>query len=154
MHRSIKKKRLGGYVPPSRKEKVTPRQLTERALRVARRTYTGYKGTSCIKWTLTAAWFGCRVERSYLQAPAGHPIRVGLGLAGKRLGSKGQARPFGRWGLGRAEVSPLVRKGSMPMSAPVPWGMQRGRGVSGPLAKMCETQWRSHVVTHTSCGMR
>lgn len=44
--------------------------------------------------------------------------------------------------------------GSYAYPVPLPWGMQRGRGVSGPLAKMCETKWRSHVVTHTSCGMR
>lgn len=112
-----------------------------------------------------AAWFGCRVERPYLQVPAAHPIRVGLGLAGKRLGSKGQARPFGyaaaydrmlgRWGLGSADKLPIgAGSGSYASPAPLPWGMQRGRGVSGPLAKMCETQWRSHVVTHTSCDMR
>lgn len=74
-----------------------------------------------------------------LQAPAGHPIRVGLGLAGKRLGSKGQARPFGyaaaydrmlgRWGLGSADKLPIgAGSGSYASPAPLPWGMQRGRG--------------------------
>ena len=36
-----------------------------------------------------AAWFGCRVERSYLQVPAGHPIRAGL-VSMKSLWGRGE----------------------------------------------------------------
>jgi hypothetical protein len=63
-----------------------------------------------------------------------------------RLGSKGAGTPFGRWGLGSAEGSPMARKGSMP------YPRHRQRDATGErsvsLAKI------GVVLPRTSCGQR
>lgn len=79
-------------------------------------------------------------------------------LRWRRLGFKGQARPLGfaaaydrmqgRWGLGRAKVSPLVRKGSMPVSAPRPEGCN-GRAQRSPLPR-CAWYYHAHLAGRVS----
>lgn len=87
---------------------------------------------------------------------ASNPRRVGHGFKGsrnaplprrRRLGSNGAGTPLGRWGLGSAEGSPLVRERLDADFRAIARGMQR-ESASVSLAKI------GAVLPRTSCGQR